>query len=98
MTTWIGRLFPYVGHLEREVARLQDRERKLLNVILPRVGCDPLDVPDIDDRKPVKERKGKQSRLQSALAKIRARRKQTTYVPDIRSEQRPAAETDGQQQ
>lgn len=87
--TWLGKIWPYVGSLEREVERLQERERRLLNIVLPRVGCDPL------EEKPRKEVKapvaGKPSRLQRGLAAIRSRARDM-YVINLRDSERPASE------
>lgn len=82
--TWIGRLFPYVGLLEREVERLQLRERELLNVVLPKVGATPLDQPE---RKKIIPPKGKPSRLQRAMTRMRQRATEI-YVPIV-SKPRP---------
>lgn len=35
----------YVAHLEAENARLVDENRRLLNIMLPRLGFNPLDEP-----------------------------------------------------
>ena len=94
--SWLGKISPYVGFLEREVERLQERERRLLNIVLPRVGCDPLEAPA--RKEPPKVIKGKPSRLQRGLAAMRMRASDF-YAPNVRDPERAdsaAAETKDQ--
>lgn len=46
----------YVKHLEAENARLVDENRRLLNIMLPRLGFNPLDEPAPKEPKKPKTR------------------------------------------
>jgi hypothetical protein len=46
----------YVEHLEAENARLVDENRRLLNIMLPRLGFNPLDEPAPKDPKKARTR------------------------------------------
>lgn len=64
----------YVQYLEAENARLKDENRRLLNIMLPRLGYNPLDEPAPRDlkKKPAKRLSWFQWGQQraAALAKI----------------------------
>ncbi len=83
----------YVQFLEAEVARLQERERLLLNRIMPHLGYDPVDQPE---KKPPREPKARRlSPLQWATKKMRDARKLPTEVV-LENVPRPERkETDG---
>jgi hypothetical protein len=46
----------YVKHLEAENARLVEENRKLLNIMLPRLGFNPLDQPEPKEPKKARTR------------------------------------------
>lgn len=68
---WVSRR--YLEHLEAEIARLQLRERELLNVILPKEGFRPLDETR-KEHKPedMIPRRRKETALQYANRKARS--------------------------
>ena len=69
----------YTRFLEAEVARLQERERKLLNAILPRLGYDPLD--ERVKEAPPKITKKHPSIIQWAVRKMKAQEPREVYIP-----------------
>lgn len=72
----------YIAFLEAEIARLQERERKLLNVVLPRLGYNPIDEPARTEP-PKKPKNRRPTWLQWGLRGLRASMKEKTevYIP-----------------
>lgn len=90
MIWWRGK---YVQLLERENARLLEENRRLLNIIMPRLGYEP---PDQPEKKPPGQPKSRRlSPLQWAVKKMRDARKLPTEVV-LENVPRPERkETDG---